>query len=416
LEIRISNFFIFSGVKQHHHNMLSLAFGSTIGGLAWIPLSAAWQLTMLWLLVITWLLTTNRKSAYALLFSYYLLTGREAIQIIHRFTGLNEIVGLCVLLAYSAAIALIWTFAWQRRPLWRFCGLVLILIATSIPPFGGFIYGSPLLAAGWLFPGMGFVGIALLVMSWGSVFAFAVLPKSNMRMFATFIAGCLTVASVVANVNYSEPDSNFVYALNAKMPLYPVKIEDQHQRHLELTKAALAALEQPYSIVVMPEEIGGFWQPRYAWLWEDVSKAYEEANKTLIVGFDTKPDQYANTAKVFGLNPDGASDVLAKVPAPIGGWKPWSTIHAPARWSSPATIAVNGRDLTFIFCWEELVPWPWLAAAGLTDQGDQKPRSVVVMANHWFAKDLDIGDSQARSTQAWSRLFGWSYQRVVNEP
>ena len=363
-----------------------------------------------------WLLTPNRKASFALVLFYYLVTSREGGQIIHRFTGMSDVAVWTIVIVYSVSIALLWTIAWQSRPLWRFCGLVLILIATSIPPLGGFIYGSPLLAAGWLFPNMGFAGIALLVMSWGSVFAFAVLPKSNIRIFATFIAGCLTLVSLLANVNYSKPDSNFLHALNTKMPLYPKKHDDQHQRHIELTKAALAALEQPYPIVVMPEEIGGFWQPAYAWLWEDVSGAYKAANKTLVVGFDTKPDQYANTAKVFGLNPDNTSDVLAKVSAPIGGWKPWADFHAPTRWLSPATMTINGRGLTFIFCWEELVPWPWLAAAGLSGQDDVKPRSVVVMANHWFAKDLDIGDSQARSTQSWSRLFGWSYQRVVNVP
>ena len=397
-------------------SLIWIALGSLIGVLAWVPLGFTWQLAVLWALVMAWLLAPSRKAAFTLFFFYYLVTSREVGQIIHRFTGMNDFAAWGIVIAYSASIALLWTLAWQRRPLWRFCWLVFVLIATSIPPLGGFIYGSPLLAAGWLFPGVGFVGIGLLLMSWGSVFAFAVLPKSTTKTFATAAGGCLVVASVVANALNKEPDSTLVFAMNTNFPLYPVKLEDQYDRHLELTKTALAALAQPYPTVVMPEEIGGFWQPRYAWLWEDVSKAYKVANKTLIVGFDTKPDQYANTAKVFGLNPDNASDVLAKVPAPIGGWKPWAVVHAPVRWSSPATMTVYGHELTFIFCWEELVPWPWLAAAGFSGHDDQKPRSVVVMANHWFAKDLDIGDSQARSTQAWSRLFGWSYLRVVNEP
>ena len=381
-----------------------------------MPIGISWQLAVLWFIVMAWLVTPSRKAAFTLFFFYYLVNSREVGQIIHRFTGMSELTALCVVMAYAASIALLWSVAWHRRPLWRFGGLFCMLTLTSIPPLGGFIYGSPLLATGWLFPGTGFLGIGLLFMSWGSVFAFAVLPKSTTKTIATAAAGCLVVASVVANAQYKEPDANLVFAMNTNFPLYPVKLEDQYERHLELTKTALAALAQPYPTVVMPEEIGGFWQPRYAWLWEDVSKAYKAANKTLIVGFDTKPDQYANTAKVFGLNPDHAIDVLAKVPAPIGGWKPWANVHAPVRWSSPATMTLNGSAMTFIFCWEELVPWPWLAAASFSGQDGQNPHSVVVMVNHWFAKDLDIGDSQARSTQAWSRLFGWSYQRVVNEP
>lgn len=335
---------------------------------------------------------------------------------IHRFTGMNELAAWCIVILYAGSIALLWALAWQRKPIWRFAGLCGLLVIASVPPLGGFIYGSPLLAAGWLFPSMGFMGIALLVTSWGSVFAFTVLPKSTTKTIATVAVGSLALTSAIANAQYKAPESDLVYALNTNFPLFPVKLEDQYERHLELTRAAMAALEQPYPTVVMPEEIGGFWQPRYAWLWGDVSKAYQAANKTLIVGFDTKPDQYANTAKMFGMNSEKYNDVLAKVPAPIGGWKPWANVHAPARWTSPATIAINGSVLTFIFCWEELVPWPWLAAASVSGQDDQKPRSVVIMVNHWFAKDLDIGDSQARSSQAWARLFDWPYKRIVNKP
>lgn len=337
---------------------------------------------------------------------------------IHRFTGMNELVAWCIVVAYAGSIALLWSFAWHRRPLWRFAGLCGVLLFTSVPPMGGFIYGSPLLAAGWIFPNMGFLGIALLVMSWGSVFAFTVQPKSTITTVGAIAACCLVLTSIGVNATYQNPvaDSlNRVYPLNTNLSIFPVKLEDQYQRHQELTKAAMSALVQPYPVIVMPEEIGGFWQPRFAWLWEDVSKAYRDAGKTLIVGFDTKPDQYANTAKAFGLNADNIPDVLAKVPAPIGGWKPWATVHAPARWTTPATTKVQEHELTFIFCWEELVPWPWLAIEAFSNQTDQKPRFVVVMANHWFAKDLDIGDSQARSTHAWARLFGWSYQRVLNK-
>ena len=398
------------------NQLIWFAIGGILAGLAWVPFGIAWQLAVLWFLVMAWLVAPSHKASFALIFVYYLVTSREVGQMIHRFTGMNELAAWCIVGAYAGSIALLWSIAWQRKPIWRFTGLCGLLVIASVPPLGGFIYGSPLLAAGWLFPSMGFMGIALLVTSWGSVFAFTVLPKSTTKTIAIAAVGSLAVVSAIANAQYKAPESDLVYALNTNFPLFPVKLEDQYERHLELTRAAMAALEQPYPTVVMPEEIGGFWQPRYAWLWADVSKAYQAANKTLIVGFDTKPDQYANTAKMFGMNSAKYNDVLAKVPAPIGGWKPWANVHAPTRWTSPATVAINGSVLTFIFCWEELVPWPWLATASFSGQDDQKSRSVVVMVNHWFAKDLDIGDSQARSTQAWARLFGWSYQRVVNEP
>jgi apolipoprotein N-acyltransferase len=394
-----------------------VVLGSTLAGLAWIPMGLSWQLAILWFVVMAWLLAPSRKAAFTLIFFYYLVTSRDGGEMIHRFAAMNYLITWGIVIAYAASIALLWMIAWQRQAFLRFIGLIVILIVTSIPPLGGLIYGSPLLAAGWIFPSMGLIGIALLIASWGCTYAFTVLTNSNAKLIALAAVTCLTIASTFANLSYQAPKSEPIYALNTKLTVFPNTVNELYERHLKLGKMALEALHKTDSpIVVMPEGIGGIWIPQIAWIWEDISQMYKRKNKTLIVGFTTKPDQYANTAKVFGFNPDKVEDVFAKAPAPLGGWRPWADIHEPARWASPGTITVNGRILTFIFCWEELVPWPWLSAANAHSKAGSKPTTLVVMANHWFAKDLDIGDSQARSTHAWSRLFGWPFQRVVNEP
>jgi apolipoprotein N-acyltransferase len=394
-----------------------VGIGSILAGLAWVPLGLSWQLAILWFVVMAWMLAPSRKAAFTLLFFYYLVTSRDGGEMIHRFAEMNYLITWGIVITYAASIALLWMIAWQRRGFLRFIGLIVILIVTSIPPLGGLIYGSPLLSAGWLFPSMGFWGITLLIISWGSAYAFIVFTNSTTKLIASTVFTCLTLASVLMNINYQAPESKPIYALNTKLPGYPYTVKDQFERHLKLGKMALEALHKTdSSIVVMPEGIGGLWLPDIAWLWEDVSQIYKRKNKTLIVGFTTKPDQYANTAKIYGFNPEKAEDVFAKAPAPLGSWRPWANIHEPARWASPTTRTANGSILTFIFCWEELVPWPWLSAASAHSKAGSKPTTLVIMANHWFAKDLDIGDAQARSTQAWSRLFGWPFQRVVNEP
>lgn len=397
--------------------------GVAIAAIAWLPLEVDAQLSALWFLPIAWLLAPNKQSAFALIFAYYLFTGREGGEIIHRFGEMHIFQAYGVIAICSASVALLWALAWQSKPQWRIGGLIGILVATSLPPLGGFIYGSPLLTAGWLFPGAGFVGIALLVMSWVSVFAF-IESKKHQEQIAKYIAttGLLLCAgaSLMLNSRYDTPTIKSVHAVNTQFARFPKPLDAQYERHEQLIKTAKDALKQPYPIVLMPEEVGGLWQPRFAWMWEEVGQAYAEQNKTLVVGFDTKPDgKFANTAKILGVAAKSKPvDIVARVSAPIGAWRPWDDkLHAPARWAIPAHTELLNQPYIFIFCWEELVPWPWLSSAvSLSQAADKHAPTVLVMANNWFGKDLAINDAQKRSSQAWARLLGWGGVRAVNAP
>lgn len=386
--------------------------GLLIGLFAWLPLGITGQLGILWFLVFAWLLSKNRKAAFVLMFSYYLATGREVPEIIHRFTGDPLQATWPIVIACSAVVAGMWALAWHPSKALRFGGLVLLLALTSLTPVGAFIYGSPLVAAGWLFPGTGFWGLGLLVASWGIAFWLLTSESElkNQKLGIVAITGVLVVA-VFMNLNYKEPEFGSIYALHTQVNRYPDKIEDRTIRHTELTNAAMKALEQPFPIIVMPEEIAGIWEVRYDWMWQDVGRSYKDAGKTLIVGFDTKPDGYSNTAIAFGQHAKTIEAIRARISAPIASWYPWNSTHIPIRWTESTIRKIGTQDLAFIFCWEELVPWPWLSIAW----NAEKPPLIVIMVNHWWAQNLDIGDSQARSSEAWARLFGWSYQRVVNE-
>jgi apolipoprotein N-acyltransferase len=386
-----------------------LLLGCLISAAAWLPLHFSAQLGVLWFLVLAWLLAPRRSAAFALMFAYYVVIGRDVPTAIQRFTDIALPLAWAITVLYSVAVAALWAFAWQRQPSRRILGLLAILWITTVPPLGGFVTGSPLLTAGWAYPSMGLTGVVLLVMSWVSIYLH--FSKPSMKTASATVFVVLMLGSAYSNLNLKTTEASHVYPIHTKLPVFPVQLAAQYERQLELTQSALDALKQPQAIVVMPEEIAGTWQPRYAWLWEEVNKAYLSEAKTLIVGFDTQPDQYANTAKIFGKKPSAQPDIYARVPAPVGGWKPWSEVHAPARWTNTATVELQNHRLALFFCWEELVPWPWMATA-LATAG--QPTEAVIMVNHWFAKDLDIGDSQARSSEAWARLLGWSYTRVIN--
>jgi apolipoprotein N-acyltransferase len=392
---------------------LWIGIGALVAATAWIPLKLPAQLGMLWFLVLAWLVAPSRLAAFALLMAYYVVTGRGVPMVIHRFTELATAPAVSITLLYSAAIAALWALAWWPSPRQRLVGSLLVLVITTLPPLGGFIYGSPLLAAGWLFPGTGLWGILMLVASWITALCWFYESKPKYKTAAATVFGVLVLVSVVTNVNWRAPEADFIYPVHTHLPRYPVLLTEQYKRQLELTQTAMEALKQPLPVVVMPEDIAGTWQARYAWLWEEVNQAYLTEQKTLIVGFDTKPEQYANTAMVFGKKLPMQKDIYARIPAPIGGWKPWSDVHAPARWTETGKADIQSHPVAVFFCWEELVPWPWLITE-LHRPG--QPQNAIIMVNHWFTQGLDIGDAQARSSQAWTRLFGWSHSRVVNGP
>jgi apolipoprotein N-acyltransferase len=390
--------------------------GALISLIAWLPLNLEPQLLAVALLPALWMLANMRSYAFMAVLSYYIIIGRDVPAAITQFGDISKLISWSITLAYCVVVALIWSVCWHADTIKRMLGLTIAILVTSIPPLGGFITGSPLLAAGWLFPGTGLMGICLLStiwLLWGATLQKKSIGAKTATSWCVAGISTLWIVSIVINLNYRQPVASQVLGISTQLPLYPQDLESQYQRQLQLTELAFKALNQDATIVALPEEIGGFWQPRFAWMWADVDAAYTKANKTLIVGFDTKPDKYANTAIFMGIQPNERQTVYAKVPAPIGGWKPWSDIHAPARWMISSLVEVQGQKLAIFFCWEELVPWPWLATATMASQ---EQLHAVVLVNHWFAKSLDIGHNQNRSSLAWTRLFGWSHSRVVNFP
>jgi len=82
------------------------------------------------------------------------------------------------------------------------------------------------------------------------------------------------------------------------------------------------------------------------------------------------------------------------------------------RWMDDGIIKTQGVDLAVFFCFEELTLWPWMVSAW-NAQGDQV--QAIVLANQWFATDLNSNYAQALSSRAMARIWGWGWVRSVNK-
>jgi hypothetical protein len=108
----------------------------------------------------------TRKGAFKAVFGYYVAALWPMLPGLERYIGQSTT--LLIPLAIWAFTAILlstpWTIAWtsdRLQLLWR---APLALLATIIPPLGIIGLASPLTAAGYLFPGTGWTGLAAVAL------------------------------------------------------------------------------------------------------------------------------------------------------------------------------------------------------------------------------------------------------------
>ena len=409
----------------------SLLAGGAISVVAWLPEAHRFdgQIAFVGLLPLLWLACASRAQSFFAVLGYFLFADRCVPEVVSSYTGWGELSGLTVALAHVLLMTGAWAMAWTSRPWSRLFRLCLIMVLTTLPPLGAIAYASPLLAAGWLFPGLGLRGVVLLMLAWCTCFSCAWLMVDRWQHRATshrrwdaswpviavyllpLLALVLLVTSVVINSLYKPPSPPVGWlAVSTQLGKFPDPLEDRYQRHVELIRLVDAELAKAeVSLVMLPEEIGGFWEPRYEWMW--LAASARHPGKTIAVGFDVasgRGNEFTDQA-LFLRDGKIIASAAAAIPVPIGSWRPWSSPHAPMKFLDAPLVQIDGRRAVAVFCYEELLLWPWLLAHA---QGSDP--LALVFVNHWFSRSNALGFAQSQSSQAWARLFGWQTLRAVN--
>lgn len=413
------------------------ALGCAIAAGAWFAPGIA-ALGLLWLLPVMWLLSDKRAQASALLFGYYAVTLVDVPAITERFMHWAAWQNWLLYMAYIALCIAIWIVCWHRCLKVRSALLGLVLLATNLPPLGAVTPANPLIAAGVVFPALGIVGLLLTYVSY-VLAAFAIKQLSLIHRLhnnqivdwqknywaLSFVAiGCISAFlnyQVSAKTESARIGDVSIMTINTQLERYPESKTEHYQRHQQLLSIAAKQLDEPWDIVVLPEAIGGLWQPNIAWMWQDMGKQYSEQSKTLVVGFTSKTidgSGYDNSALIFGKLglPNGEPrQVRARVNIPVGGWQPWNPAqHQPMHLTEAALIDLQTeQQVPILFCWEEWTLWPWLVSSW---QQRGAPTYAISLVNHWFNENLMLGSMQEKSAYVFSRLFGWQLHRSINEP
>jgi hypothetical protein len=401
---------------------LMVAGGAVSAYCSWHLDHSSSQMLLTWLLPFLWLMCTSRSQAVAVVATYYFVAWFDMPIAAHRITGWSQFLGFSLLTLYVSMLALIWAVAWTRPLVPRCIRFIALLVLTNLPPLAAFSAPSQLLSAGWIFPNLGFYGLIFCIISWPCIALIFLTDNKQIRTGSIVVTALLVTISITANVAW-ERNQNAgnleIQNLDTKLPRYPTGKSEHFNRQLELVNLASRALDASHAtnLVVLPESVGGVWQANIEWLWRAMTTEATSHNKGLLVGFDivgSNDDAQSNGAILFEAN--SVSTVHARIPMPVGGWHPWKSAgHMPMRWFDSGLIKTNKgtKSLAVVFCYEELLIWPWVVTAW--NVGNEKIQ-VVVLANQWFASHLNSNSAQKNASTAQARLWGWPITRSVNFP
>ncbi len=396
-----------------------MSVGAAIAYCAWHLDQTPSQMLLTWLIPFVWLTCTSRSQVVALIGAYHFVAWIDLPIAAQRITDWSQSLGFGVLTVYICVLTLIWSVTWTRSLAPRCISLIALLTVTNLPPLAAFNAPSPLLSAGWLFPNLRFYGLIFCIVSWPFTALIFLADNKKIRVASAFATALLFVTSVVANIAWEQNQNTgdlAVKNIDTQLPRYPTSKSEHFNRQLELVNLAsraLGAADSP-NLVVLPESVGGVWQTNIEWLWKSMTTASTSPDNGLIVGFDIVDTDHeqSNSAILFEAN--SVRTVHARIPMPVGGWHPWrSAGHMPMRWFDSGLIKVGSTSLAVIFCYEELLMWPWIVTAW--SAGDEKIQ-VVVLANQWFASNLNSNSAQKNASTAQARLWGWPITRSVNFP
>lgn len=292
----------------------------------------------------------------------------------------------------------------RRRPA---MGIVVAVALAAIPPIGLMGMGNPVLLAGALFPGAGWLGIVLFL-------AFLFLSSLNGRGRLARIGVVLQVAAVLwgaAHITMKAPEPpDLAWAATTYFGGgHQTDLNTTYNRIDKTKQMTLQALAAGAKLIVLPEGTDPMWGSGEAIYWQDVTAAARAHHAQVLVGVYTDPMQPERSDGLLDLTTGKLYPAMMTVP--FGMWTPWRAGRGfPLRLDASGTVPTPYGAAAYTICYEELLPWPlaWQTVHA-------RPKLLVSAANQWFAHGW-LNRPQERSLALQARLWGLPVLRAVNHP
>ncbi|GLK70171.1 conjugal transfer protein TraB [Ancylobacter dichloromethanicus] len=340
-----------------------------------------------------WAWAPNRVTAAAVSMGYFLAASRGLPQGVASFFGTSVWAGSLLWVGASLAFVLVQTVLWTPDPgMTRALRFLLATGLMAVPPFGIVGWAQPATAAGVLFPGWGWWGLAatmislaMLTMAWGHL-----------------VGILLASVWLWSAANWEPPVAPPAWTGMEMTKGARLGRDASIEQHRELIRLVLQAVGVANAhVVVLPENALGIWTPTVEHLWRDTL----EGRDLMVIAGAMTVDRGGYDSVVMGITADGGHVIYrARMPVPVAMWQPWRWITdepggARAHFFANPTVEFGGNRLVPLICYEQLILWPVLESMLY------QPDLLVGISNAWWAGNSSIPGIQRANLQAWARLF-----------
>jgi hypothetical protein len=295
--------------------------------------------------------------------------------------------GIALWVIASTVFVAVHGLFWRRSQPGRATGIVIATIIMAVPPAGIVGWASPLTAAGILFPGTHWFGLAAIV---GFIYVLACHRRPVISAAVVMLAwgiGLQVGPPVATPKAWTGIQTQFTYNTGSR----------DFQRGFELLRNAGSVIPSAEtSIVLLPEGAAGWRTPTSERSWKNLAA---QTDKIIYSGAEQRHEYGYDNVLVRVSGDDFQVVYRQRMPVPVSMWKPWSEQSTQAYLFLQPVVELDGTPSAVLICYEQLLIWPILhsRAAG----ADQ----IVGIANDWWARDTNIPDIQRATMIAWARLF-----------
>jgi hypothetical protein len=367
-----------------------VVMGAVVGAVGWSGHVLA--LPLAFVFPALWAFSPSRPVAAAVSAAYFLAASRGLPQGVANFYASDLWPGLLLWFAASFSFVGVHAALWSKNPgrgrAVRFSAAAVLM---ALPPFGIVGWAHPVTAAGVLFPGWGWWGLAAAVAGLLSMTT-KWWPAVAVVLMGFWFWSAATWTSPSRPAGWVGVDLALGQSLGRDATL---------NRQQELLEAVKRKAGEGARVVVLPESAFGFWTQTVERLWRS---ELGDAAITVIAGAAIV-DEAGYDNVLIAVSAEAATVLYReRMPVPVSMWQPWKGWFgerggARAHFFANPVAELEGERLAPLICYEQLVVWPVLQSAL------QSPSIIVAVGNGWWTKGTSIVAIQRASAEAWARLF-----------
>ena len=374
------------------HTLALCGLSAAVGLLAWC--GPFWLLPVALLMPACWAAASSRWQAGLVVLVYHLAASNGLPYGAATYFG-RPVLGVMLWLGAALILAVTWALLWHSKPKIRTYLLPVALLLVAVPPIGIVGWVHPITAAGCLFPGCGWYGLAV---TFALILVFAAVPlRAALGLTAAAVGVAFVLRTPPPGIAEWEPfNTHFDCGISRDFLGDFSRI--QHVKKL--------AAHSPARVAIFAESIGGLWTPQTLDLWQSSRHGpFVVFGSELPIGNADKCD---NT--LIALEPTGARILYRqRMPIPVSMWRPWTGKggYRP-HWFENPVVDLDGYTVAPLICYEEALVWPILHSVM------HHPTVLIAVANDWWARGTTIPMMQINCSRAWARLFSLKLEVSFN--